>query len=366
MIIYVISILILVLLTIMWITTILNLILPEVLDQSSNRDRKVEVSVLIPARNEAKRIGNLLESLYNIETSIGEIIICDDHSEDDTYDIVNEYAKRDPRIILITSDGLPQHWRGKSWACHQLSKVASKDYLLFLDADVTINGDIIERSLDFIDKYNLGLLSIFPHQNIKNSGVRAVVPIMNTILLSLLILRAVRIIPYFNSISAANGQFMLFKSNIYKKFNPHFQSREAISEDIFISRYLKKNNIKIACISHDWGVVCSMYENYKESCRGFSKNIVTLFLNSRILASIIIFIWAASAPTLYILDQTSYALFATFYISTIWLSIGIISGWNPIINLLYYPLHIYNSMYILMLSIYNDITNNQQWKGRKL
>ncbi|MGL4993416.1 MAG: glycosyltransferase [Bacteroidales bacterium] len=359
-------ILIVVLLTTIWLITITNLIFPEILPQSSIRSREDEVSILIPARNEAKRIGNLLESLLSIRSAIGEIIICDDHSEDETSEIVKKYAEKDNRIILIQSAELPKDWRGKSWACHQLSKVGSKKYLLFLDADVTLKGDIIDRSLDFIEKNNLKLLSIFPHQNINSIGVRSVVPIMNTILLSLLVLRAVRLIPFFKSISAANGQFMLFRRETYYQYMPHYQSRAAISEDIFISRYLKSKGERVACISHDWGVTCSMYENYRESCQGFSKNITTLFLNSRLFASIIIFIWGASIPLLISYGGVGLSLLATFMISTIWLSIGYISGWNPITNLLCYPLHISNSIYILLLSIYNDITNNQQWKGRKL
>ncbi|WP_051522742.1 glycosyltransferase family 2 protein [Porphyromonas cangingivalis] len=67
------------------------------------------VSILIPARNEATNIGNILSDLKQMpDKSIGEIIVFDDQSEDDTAEIVLKHALEDPRLRLIRSSSLPE------------------------------------------------------------------------------------------------------------------------------------------------------------------------------------------------------------------------------------------------------------------
>ena len=95
------------------------------------------VSVLIPARNEANNIGNLLNDLVNQDYKNIEVIVFNDQSEDKTAEIVTEYTIRDSRISMISSAGLPDGWLGKNFACHSLAEQANGKYLLFLDADVT-------------------------------------------------------------------------------------------------------------------------------------------------------------------------------------------------------------------------------------
>lgn len=99
------------------------------------------VSVLIPARNEAHRIGPTLKALLAQESVADlEIIIFDDASTDGTAQFVNEIAQGDPRVRVIThsSEEPPDGWLGKPWACQQLGEAATGDILMFLDADVVL------------------------------------------------------------------------------------------------------------------------------------------------------------------------------------------------------------------------------------
>ena len=243
------------------------------------------VSVLIPARNEVRNIGIILSDIISLQYSNLEIIVFDDQSDDGTAEIVSTMAEADSRIKLITSEGLPAGWLGKNFACHSLSGYAKGEYLLFLDADVRIHDDIILKTVAYAERFHLGLLSIFPKQIIITSGEKITVPIMNYILLSLLPLPLVQW-SHFASLSAANGQFMLFNSQIYKALFPHELMKNNKAEDIAIARFFKQKEISIACLTGDESIGCRMYSSFGEAVNGFSKNITAFFGNSYLLALI--------------------------------------------------------------------------------
>lgn len=64
---------------------------------------QTRVSVLIPARNEALHIARCLESVLNqtYPASLFEVIVLDDHSEDDTFHIVEEISRRQPQVKIL-------------------------------------------------------------------------------------------------------------------------------------------------------------------------------------------------------------------------------------------------------------------------
>lgn len=241
------------------------------------------VSVLIPARDEEKNIGNLLNDLAQQNYQNLEILVFDDQSTDQTAQIVQEFAKKNDRIRLIQSTGLPEGWNGKNFGCYSLANIARGEYFLFLDADVRLKKGIVSQILPYFQKYKLGLLSVFPNQIIKSPGEYFTLPIMNYILLSLLPLVLVRT-SGFSSLSAANGQCMLFNAETYRRINPHEKLKSEKVEDIKIARLYKKEKIKIACLASIKDIRCRMYTHFTEAVNGFSKNVFMFFGGSAILA----------------------------------------------------------------------------------
>lgn len=244
----------------------------------SDADHK-SVSILIPARNEAKNIGNLLSDLKQItDKTIGEIIVFDDQSEDGTAEIVLRHNLEDSRLRLIRSSSLPEGWGGKNYGCHCLSQNAKGHYLLFLDADVRIKPKFVDCALAYMKQKKVDLLTLFPTQEMKTLAEQMTVPNMHIILLTLLPLPLVRL-SGFTSFSAANGQCMLFRRTIYDILKPHEAYRQSKAEDIEIARYLKRQRRKVACITGEEGIYCRMYDNLEMAINGFSKNVTYFFGN---------------------------------------------------------------------------------------
>lgn len=128
------------------------------LSESHKRDPKI--SVIIPARNEAKRIPSLLTSLLIQTIPIHEILVIDDGSTDNTAEIALKLGAQ-----VITCPEKPLGWAGKTWACQTGADQARGDLFLFLDADVTIQPEGLDALVREWQQRS-GVISIQPFHRI--------------------------------------------------------------------------------------------------------------------------------------------------------------------------------------------------------
>jgi glycosyltransferase involved in cell wall biosynthesis len=89
------------------------------------------VGAIVPAYNEARRIGKVLEVLGEVK-SISEIWVVDDGSKDHTSEVVQKASEKDPRINLIRQ---PRNL-GKGQAIYKAKACTQAACLLMLDADL--------------------------------------------------------------------------------------------------------------------------------------------------------------------------------------------------------------------------------------
>lgn len=323
------------------------------------------VSVLIPARNEEATIAKLLSDLQEQNYQNIEILIFNDQSEDETRVVVNKLAAQDSRIKLIESDGLPDGWLGKNNACHSLSQEAKGDYFLFLDADVRIGKHLISRTVKFSKTNQLGLLSIFPKQLMLTRGEQLTVPMMNFILLSLLPLVFVQKSKQ-PSLSAANGQFMLFDAAVYRKQLPHSKFRSEKVEDIAIARHFKENQLLVACLLGDEELTCRMYTNYDEAINGFSKNIVSFFGGSA-MASVLFWLITTMGiiPVFLAFSPQAIAIYLLMVVATR-IVISIVSKQSVLQNCIYWLAQQMAMGEMIFQAIRNNSNKQLRWKGRNI
>ncbi len=323
------------------------------------------VSVLIPARNEEDNIQKILDDLKNQDYNNIEVIVFNDESTDKTPELVIPYAESDSRFRLINSDGLPKGWIGKNYACYNLSAKASGEYFLFLDADVRVGKNLIESSLAHMNRYNLKLLSIFPKQEMNSLGEKITVPVMNTILLSLLpmILTRESSRP---SLAAANGQFMLFGRDSYIQIQPHKLLKKERVEDISTARLFKKSGLKIECMTGNDSIRCRMYRGTGEAVRGFSGNIAEFFGGSHLIAFLYwltgtfgIFAVIFYLPGIFTLITIALITLITIFVSRASLQPAV---QNIILSI---PQQLVTGA-ILFHSMKNKLFKQSRWKGRDI
>ncbi|MFM6191055.1 MAG: glycosyltransferase [Planktothrix sp.] len=127
------------------------------------------VTVIVPARNEAALIETSLRSLLNQNyPGSYSIILVDDQSQDKTADIAQETAKTLNKIDslkIITSQPLPAGWTGKLWAMEQGVKSTQQlinppDYILFTDADIEHYSQNLKQLVEKAETEKLELVSL--------------------------------------------------------------------------------------------------------------------------------------------------------------------------------------------------------------
>lgn len=104
-----------------------------------------KVSVIIPIYNAEKRIEKCLDSILNQKYDNIEIICVNDGSTDDTTRILEVYSNNDSRIIVINKEN-----EGVSKARNTGIENATGKYIVFIDADDTIEADMIKRLVEEI------------------------------------------------------------------------------------------------------------------------------------------------------------------------------------------------------------------------
>lgn len=99
----------------------------------------IKVSVIVPVYNVEKYLRQCLDSLVNQTLKEIEIICINDGTKDNSVEIINEYVKKCPNIILINQEN-----QGLGMARNNAMKYAKGDYIAFVDSDDWIDLDMYE------------------------------------------------------------------------------------------------------------------------------------------------------------------------------------------------------------------------------
>ncbi|GLX70796.1 glycosyltransferase family 2 protein [Paenibacillus glycanilyticus] len=131
----------------------------------TNTESKIRlpfVSIIIPARNEERRIYPLLRSLQEQRYRSFEVLVVDDHSTDRTAAIAASFGAK-----VLCNDAV-ESGSGKSAACWRGAKHANGQWLMFLDADTSLaDADSLYRILGFYKRQGArGILSLQPYHTV--------------------------------------------------------------------------------------------------------------------------------------------------------------------------------------------------------
>lgn len=275
--------------------------------------RMPRISVLVPARNEERSIERCVRSLLGQEYDDFEVIVLNDHSDDRTGEILAKLRRELPALSVIEGAPLPPEWVGKNWACHQLAREATGEWLLFTDADTIHEPQSLTAAMAFAERTGASFFSGVPRQRMVSFWEQVVIPMIIFLYFAYLPNRWItnRRDPQF---SMTNGQLLWVARGAYDKIGGHEAVRSQLVEDLWLGRAAKRAGIRTALASAIETVESRMYCSLREIMAGFSKNLfpgfdysivgLTFFLISTLLLYVapLIFLLVAIANGWYTLE----------------------------------------------------------------
>lgn len=225
-------------------------------------------SVIIPARNEELRLPRLLQSLKRLSHRPTEVLVVDDESTDRSAEVARACGAK-----VLPSCALPAGWRGKNWACHQASQVATGEVLVFLDADTWLTSDdlpLVERGL---------ALALLPYHEVSRPDESASM--------------------FFNVAMAAGtvpdglvGQSLIIHRDDYHASGGHAAVRGRILENFYLAQKLREHGCRVRCLPGRGRLSFRMYPGgWRELCPGWIKGFASGAAATPPLPMVMVVLW---------------------------------------------------------------------------
>jgi 4,4'-diaponeurosporenoate glycosyltransferase len=308
------------------------------------------VSIVIPARNEAHQIVQCVRSVLDQLTSEDEVIVVDDDSTDNTAMMAQAAG-----ASVIRSGGVPDAWHGKPHACWMGAQTASRPTLVFLDADVRVNGDALLRLHEVLEDDRGSLVSVQPRHALRRVGEHVAMP-FNVVAVVASGAGTRRSDPL------AFGPVLACDTERYRHLGGHAASavRGEVNEDIALGKLF--GNVKVFVGSDDTFTFRMYPHGFVSALDGFSKNLASGAGNARGLSLVAAVAWVAAQVGVLFVSPWWYGLAVT----QMWLMSRKVGRFS-IFDALLYPLHFVVFIAVLGRSVLGRLgLLRVDWAGRRV
>ena len=244
----------------------------------------LELTVVIPARNEEDCIGACLKSLA-AQSEEGfqlgrdwELVVVDDQSTDGTAEIAREF----PGVTLLQAAKLEKGWTGKANAIWTAARKARGRWLLFTDADTIHERGNLRRAIHEASRQKVGMLSYSPRQIVTGFWQGTLMPLVFCELA--LAYPPSKVSDPNQRVAAANGQFLLVEREAYRRIGGHPAVSDRVLEDVEMALLAKRRHVGLRFRYAGDAVATRMYRTTGVMIEGWTKNLALLFHNVLALA----------------------------------------------------------------------------------
>lgn len=255
----------------------------SVFDQPEPEDL-LELTVIVPARNEEASIGACLQSLVAQSEDVfelgrdWELIVVDDDSTDRTAEIARSFAG----VTVLQPGKLEPGWTGKANAVWTAARKARGKWLLFTDADTIHEPGDLRRGIHEATRHKVGVLSYSPRQLVSGFAQRTLMPLVFCELA--LAYPPAKVSDPSQRVAAANGQFLLVEREAYRRLGGHAAVHDRVLEDVELAFLAKRRRVGLRFRYADDAVATRMYRTTAGMIEGWTKNLVLLFDNALALS----------------------------------------------------------------------------------
>jgi 4,4'-diaponeurosporenoate glycosyltransferase len=230
-----------------------------------------DVSIIIPARDEAHNLPRLLGSIRAQPNPPREVLVVDDDSTDATAGVATTLG-----ATVVSSIALPDGWRGKPWACHQGALAAKGKRLLFLDADCWFEPGGLDRILAC---YQGGALSVAPYHAVEKPYEE--------------------LSAFFNLIMVAStaghglfGQMLLVDRASYDQAGGHHEVKGRVLENLRLAGFYRAAGVPVSSLPGRGMLAFRMYpEGLSSLVEGWTKGFASGASETPLGAVVLVALW---------------------------------------------------------------------------
>jgi Glycosyl transferase family 2 len=227
------------------------------------------VSVVIPARNEERNIGQACAHVLASQGVMLELIVVNDGSNDSTASKLADIDDR--RLRVIDLPRLPVGWTGKQRACADGAAEANHDLLVFIDADVRLAPDALRCICGFMAKTNAGIASGFPREIHTGVADGLLLPLIHFLLLGYLPMRVMRR-AMWPALGAGCGQLIAITRQAYRTTGGHRAVPRTMHDGLMLPRAFRAAGYRTDIFDAGKIAECTMYTSAGEMWQGMLKN----------------------------------------------------------------------------------------------
>ena len=330
------------------------------------------VTVLVPARNEAEHVHETVTSLLEQDGIPNlEVVVLDDASTDATAAELDRIQDSRLRVIHGDDAPLPAGWLGKPWACQRLSEHANGSVIVFADADVHFERWALRAAINELRESGLALIAPYPSQQAVTWFERLVQPLVTWSWVATMPLRWAET-SLRPSLSAANGQFLIFDATAYRAIGGHQAVAGDVIEDVALMRALKRSGFHTATVDGSHLAHCRMYDGTNAVIDGYAKSLWAAFNGP--LGSIganALLVWSGVVPfaaCVFAPDRRTKMIGAAGYAAIVAsrASVAMRTGERVVPDALGQPVSIAAFTMLNVISWWRHLRGTNTWKGRSV
>lgn len=263
------------------------------------KPKKIAVSVIICAKNEAENIKRFLPSILEQDYPNFEVVLIDDDSRDDTLEVMEAFAEKNSNIKLVKVKNIEAFWSNKKYALTLGIKAASNDYLLFTDADCEpVSKDWIRSMSSHFSNKKTIVLGYGAYEKKKNS-------LLNKLIRFETLFTAIQ---YFSFTKTgmpymAVGRNLAYRKDVFfnaRGFMNHLHIRSG-DDDLFINEVSTTNNTALCfslesftvsvpkCTLKDWIMQKRRHISTAHYYKFWQQVILTIFFSSQLFFWLLLF-----------------------------------------------------------------------------
>ena len=321
------------------------------------------VSVVVPARNEAAQLPRLLRSLAGTRA---EVVVVDDDSTDGTPSIAATHG-----ATVVSSAPLPDGWAGKAWACEVGARAATRDVLVFVDADVRFAPGALGRVVATLEERG-GLVSVQPF-HVPEQPSEHLAALFNVVALA-----ATDVATPLGQRRGPRGAFgpvLACRRADHERVGGHAVAKDTVVDDVALADAFRTHGLAVHVLAGGDDVSFRMYPlGLGQLVEGFTKNLAAGVGRVRVATALLVVAWltllvqATVAPVRSLLGQGSVGVALALYLvvaAQVWWMARRVGRFGPI-TALAFPLLLVAFLAVFLRSLVATARGSVSWRGRRL